>query len=69
MDVEVFSFFSGLGLLDLGFEDAGFNIVFVNEYDKRFINAYQYARRNSGHIPIYGYRSKDIRESLSDDVW
>ena len=40
MDVEVFSFFSGLGLLDLGFEDAGFNIVFVNEYDKRFINAY-----------------------------
>lgn len=69
MDVEVFSFFSGLGLLDLGFEDAGFNIVFVNEYDKRFINAYQYARRNSGHIPIYGYSSKDIREYLSDDVW
>lgn len=32
MDVEVFSFFSGLGFLDLGFENAGFNIVFVNEY-------------------------------------
>ena len=30
MDVEVFSFFSGLGFLDLGFENAGFNIVFVN---------------------------------------
>lgn len=24
MDVEVFSFFSGLGFLDLGFENAGF---------------------------------------------
>lgn len=41
MDVEVFSFFSGLGFLDLGFENAGFNIVFVNEHDKRFLSAYQ----------------------------
>ena len=69
MDIEVFSFFSGLGLLDLGFENVGFNIVFVNEYDKRFLNAYQYARRNNGHIPIYGYSDKDIREYLSDDTW
>ena len=69
MDVEVFSFFSGLGLLDLGFENAGFNIVFVNEYDKRFLKAYQYARRNKEHIPIYGYSDKDIREYLSDDIW
>ena len=69
MDIEVFSFFSGLGLLDLGFENVGFNIVFVNEYDKRFLNAYQYARRDNGHIPIYGYGDKDIREYLSDDTW
>ncbi len=69
MDIEVFSFFSGLGLLDLGFENAGFNIVFVNEYDKRFLKAYQYARRNNGHIPSYGYSDKNIREYLIDDVW
>lgn len=69
MDIEVFSFFSGLGLLDLGFESVGFNIVFVNEYNKRFLKAYQYARRNRGHIPIYGYSDKDIREYLSDNVW
>ena len=38
MDVEVFSFFSGLGFLDLGFENAGFNIVFVNEYNIKMQN-------------------------------
>ncbi|PNC81793.1 modification methylase NmeDIP [Akkermansia muciniphila] len=69
IDIEVFSFFSGLGLLDLGFENAGFNIVFVNEYNKRFLQAYQYARKNSGHLPVYGYSDRDIREYLSDDVW
>lgn len=51
MDIEVFSFFSGLGFLDLGFEDAGFNIVFVNENNNMFLNAYKYARRNQVHSP------------------
>lgn len=69
MDVEVFSFFSGLGFLDLGFENAGFNIVFVNEHNKRFLSAYQYARRNSRHTPAYGYSEKDIRDYLSDALW
>ena len=69
MDVEVFSFFSGLGFLDLGFENAGFNIVFVNEHDNRFLSAYQYARRNGGHTPAYGYSEKDVREYLSDELW
>ena len=32
MAIEVFSFFSGLGFMDLGFEEAGFDIAFVNEY-------------------------------------
>ena len=27
--IEVYSFFSGAGFLDLGFEEAGFDIVFV----------------------------------------
>lgn len=67
--VEVFSFFSGLGLLDLGFENAGFNIVFVNEYNERFLKTYQYARRKSRHIPAYGYSDKDIREYLLNDIW
>ena len=45
MAIEVFSFFSGLGFMDLGFEEAGFDIAFVNEYNHSFIQAYQYARR------------------------
>lgn len=69
MDIEVFSFFSGLGFLDLGFENVGYNIVFVNEYDERFLDAYQYARRNSGHTPVYGYSHEDVREYLSDGLW
>ena len=69
MDVEVFSFFSGLGFLDLGFENAGFNIVFVNEYDERFLRAYQYARKNNNHTPVYGYSHRDIRDYLSNDLW
>ena len=27
----IFSFFSGVGMLDLGFQEAGFEIVSVNE--------------------------------------
>lgn len=51
MAIEVFSFFSGLGFMDLGFEEAGFDIAFVNEYNHSFIQAYQYARRNRPHRP------------------
>lgn len=69
MDIEIFSFFSGLGFLDLGFENAGFNIVFVNEYDERFLKAYQYARRDNRHTPVYGYSHEDIRAYLSDETW
>lgn len=44
MAIEVFSFFSGLGFMDLGFEEAGFDIAFVNEYNHSFIQAYQYTK-------------------------
>ena len=42
--ISIFSFFSGIGILDLAFEKNGYNIVFVNEYDNLFIESYQYAR-------------------------
>lgn len=69
MPIQIFSFFSGVGFLDLGFQNAGFDIAFVNEYDERFLRAYQYARRNDPHIPQYGYSHSDVRTFLSDDVW
>lgn len=64
MAESVFSFFSGAGLLDLGFENANYNIVFVNEFNQHFLQAYQYARRNQNLIPQYGYHRCDIREFL-----
>ena len=69
MPIEIYSFFSGVGFLDLGFENAGFDIVFVNEHEERFLNSYQYARRNNQHFPRYGYSHEDIRVFLSDDRW
>ena len=69
MPIEIYSFFSGVGFLDLGFENAGFDIVFVNEHEERFLNSYQYARRNNQHLPRYGYSHEDIRVFLSDDRW
>ena len=69
MPIQVYSFFSGVGFLDLGFENAGFDIAFVDEYDERFLQAYRYARRNMNHVPQYGYSHDDIREFLSDQKW
>lgn len=32
MPIQIYSFFSGVGFLDLGFQNAGFDIAFVDEY-------------------------------------
>lgn len=34
MKYDVISLFSGVGGLDMGFEEAGFKIVFANDFDK-----------------------------------
>lgn len=69
MPTQIYSFFSGVGFLDLGFQNAGFDVAFVDEFDERFLRAYQYARRNDPHVPQYGYSHLDVREFLIDDVW
>lgn len=46
--LALFSFYSGIGLLDLGFEDEGFEIVFANELRPTFMEAYEYAREKMG---------------------
>ena len=65
--IKIFSFFSGSGFLDLGFELNGFDIEFVNEYHPAFLNAYQYSRERMGlRKPTYGYYMGDINVFLSD---
>ncbi|MHA3690358.1 DNA cytosine methyltransferase [Akkermansia sp. AKK6] len=61
--IIIFSFFSGSGFLDLGFEKTGFYVEFVNEYSKAFLNAYIHSRNKMRmHLPKYGYHNTDIKE-------
>ncbi len=59
----IFSFFSGSGFLDLGFENSGFDIVYVNEYHSPFMDAYKHSRRVLGHAePKFGYDECSIEK-------
>ena len=64
--MNIFSFFSGAGFLDLGFELQGnYNVVFVNEFHKAFNEVYQYARQHMGlSSPKYGHHIEDITEYI-----
>lgn len=65
--LKIFSFFSGSGFLDLGFETNGFDIEFVNEFSPAFINAYKYSRQKMGlRLPKYGYCNTDVNEYLEE---
>lgn len=65
--LNIFSFFSGGGFLDLGFENENFNVVFANEIHKPFLEAYSYSRKKMGILaPKYGLSNTDI-SSLQDD--
>jgi len=63
MQSKIFSFFSGVGFLDLGFEKEDFEIVYVNELHKPFLEGYQYARNKLGmQVPVYGYHNGSITD-------
>lgn len=69
MEMDIFSFFSGAGFLDLGFEEEGFNIVFVNEYNESFLTVYKFARKNMNlKSPQYGYFCGDINDLFRGDL-
>jgi DNA (cytosine-5)-methyltransferase 1 len=59
----IFSFFAGSGFLDLGFENSGFNIVYVNEIFKPFMKAYRYSREILKlPQPEYGYHEGEAAD-------
>lgn len=65
--LKIFSFFSGSGFLDLGFETNGFDIEFVNEFHPAFMEAYKYSREQMGlRKPEYGYFNGDINDFLNE---
>ena len=65
--MNIFSFFSGSGFLDLGFEKSDFSIKLVNEFLPTFMDAYKYAREQM-HIekPEFGYQNTDINVFLNE---
>lgn len=65
--LHIFSFFSGSGFLDLGFERSGYVVDSVNEFSPAFTNAYRYAREKMGiPAPRFGY-TRDMTDFLSEE--
>lgn len=67
--INIFSFFSGAGFLDLGFELSGFyEVVYVNEFHKIFNDVYRYARSKMGiSEPKYGHHVEDITQIINSE--
>ena len=65
----IFSFFAGAGFLDLGFEDNGYEVAYVNEYHGPFLEAYKHSRAVLGHSqPQFGYDNRTIEALSSTDL-
>ncbi|XHX79144.1 MAG: DNA cytosine methyltransferase [Stenomitos frigidus ULC029] len=62
MSQDVVALFSGCGGLDLGFQKAGFDVIWANEYDKEIWKTYE-----SNHKSTYLDR-RDIRKIASEEV-
>ncbi|NHB59341.1 DNA cytosine methyltransferase [Acinetobacter sp. 194] len=62
MSFKIVSFFSGAGGLDLGFEKAGFDIVFANEFDKDIWATYEL------NHPKTHLDTRSITEIQDDDI-
>lgn len=60
--MDVVSLFSGIGGLDKGFSDNGFNIVWANDFDKYAVATY---RRNNPDIDIF---EGDINQVAINDI-
>ncbi len=60
--MDIVSLFSGCGGLDLGFINAGFNVIWANEYDKDIWETYEL-----NHPNTY-LDHRDLRQIKSDDI-
>lgn len=71
--IPVLSFFTGGGFLDMGFEMAGFDIVWSNEYDKIFAELHSSGmtswRKSKGNgIKAEIFNTKSIHEISSEEI-
>jgi DNA (cytosine-5)-methyltransferase 1 len=59
--MKLVSFFSGAGGMDLGFQKAGFDVIWANEYDKTIWETYQ--KNHSAYLD-----KRDIREIMHPEI-
>jgi DNA (cytosine-5)-methyltransferase 1 len=66
--IGIFSFFSGAGFLDLGFEKTSpYEIMFVNEAHEPFLHVYKSSRKRSKlKEPKFDFHLADINQFLSE---
>jgi DNA (cytosine-5)-methyltransferase 1 len=62
--IPVLSFFTGGGFLDLGFEEAGFDVVWTNEFDQDIADMYEHGQtalrwRKNSEAPIARISSRE----------
>lgn len=60
--MKIVSFFAGCGGLDLGFEQAGYDVIWANEFDKRILPTYR-----ANHSNTY-LDSRSITEISPEDI-
>ena len=60
--MKIAAFFAGAGGLDLGFEQAGFDVIYANEYDKQIWETYE-----KNH-PKTKLDRRSLRKVDADDV-
>ena len=60
--MNIISLFSGCGGLDLGFDLAGFNVIWANEYDKSIWGTYQFNHQKTK------LDQRDIQEIKSNEI-
>lgn len=64
--MKVVSFFSGIGGLDKGFEEAGYSVIWANDYDKYAVQTYKANYKNDvvlgdiNEIPLESIPDADI---------
>jgi len=59
--MNIVSLFAGAGGLDLGFEKAGFNVIYANEFDSSIWATYE--KNHNGFLD-----KRDIRKISTDDI-
>ncbi len=69
-EIPLLSFFTGAGFLDIGFLQAGFNIIWRNEYNLTFVRGVEHAM---AHMPLFHGDNKihstaSVTELTADQV-